>query len=455
MSPPEISNTSTSSVEDSLARISQSRENRLGLPMPMERQLALAFGLSSPALFGTYDPDGSCWRMSQASLFQEQCPELLQTWPDSGMWDAGGVYELQTSEPVTSGNESSLWPTATASEGGTNKSLYETAQPRPQLATMARNWPTARQEDGESCGNHPGSVDSLTGATALWRTPDVPGSGGPRNRQDSIGEGHQTTIAEQAEHWLTPHGMGNRDKSGKLGESGGGEFGKQANRWSSSGTGSAADASESGTPLPMTGESLPLFPALDAEPTNLPSCEASSESLWGTPTQRDWKDGSCETADVPTNSLLGREVVRWQTPTQGDSKGRTYQYDQHDKTKPRLSLEGVARAFPDSPQDQQIPDGPQSSGKDPTSRRPSQRILPHARLRELWRVNGSIVFRGGDGDDSASNSLLESLWLSLRESRGRRRLGPRFVSWLMGFHPRHTETMSASRTSSPGNGSED
>ena len=34
------------------------------------------------------------------------------------------------------------------------------------------------------------------------------------------------------------------------------------------------------------------------------------------------------------------------TPTVGDSKNRTYQYDNHDKTKPRLSLSGVAQAWP-------------------------------------------------------------------------------------------------------------
>jgi len=33
------------------------------------------------------------------------------------------------------------------------------------------NWPTARKEDGESCGNHPGAVDSLTGAVRCWPTP--------------------------------------------------------------------------------------------------------------------------------------------------------------------------------------------------------------------------------------------------------------------------------------------
>ena len=37
--------------------------------------------------------------------------------------------------------------------------------------------------------------------SSCWRTPDAPGAGGPRNRQESMGEGHQTTVAEQAEQW--------------------------------------------------------------------------------------------------------------------------------------------------------------------------------------------------------------------------------------------------------------
>lgn len=111
------------------------------------RDLAAAFGLSSPVLLGSFDPDTFLLRTSQASLFQEQCPEWSESWPDSGMWDAGAVYELQSSVPVTCESECS---------------------------------------------------------SSQWRTPDAPGSGGPRNRQDSIGNGHQVTIAEQAEPWQTP-----------------------------------------------------------------------------------------------------------------------------------------------------------------------------------------------------------------------------------------------------------
>jgi len=32
--------------------------------------------------------------------------------------------------------------------------------------------------------------------------------------------------------------------------------------------------------------------------------------LWGTPTTRDWKDGACRDANVPTNGLLARQVTR-------------------------------------------------------------------------------------------------------------------------------------------------
>lgn len=45
---------------------------------------------------------------------------------------------------------------------------------------------------------------SARSSSPNWRTPEAPGDGGTRNRQASRGEGHQVTIAEQAEHWCTP-----------------------------------------------------------------------------------------------------------------------------------------------------------------------------------------------------------------------------------------------------------
>jgi len=67
------------------------------------------------------------------------------------------------------------------------------------LENAYSSWPTARAEDSESCGNHAGSTDSLTGA---------------------------------AKNWKTPHGFQNTDRNGKTAGGGGdGEFAKQAMSW--------------------------------------------------------------------------------------------------------------------------------------------------------------------------------------------------------------------------------
>lgn len=58
-------------------------------------------------------------------------------------------------------------------------------------------WPSARAEDAESCGNHPGAQDSLTGIVR---------------------------------HWKTPHGLSGTDRHGKT-AGGGGEFARQALAW--------------------------------------------------------------------------------------------------------------------------------------------------------------------------------------------------------------------------------
>lgn len=39
------------------------------------------------------------------------------------------------------------------------------------LSEAGKAWPSPRAEDSESCGNHPGKTDSLTGATRSWPTP--------------------------------------------------------------------------------------------------------------------------------------------------------------------------------------------------------------------------------------------------------------------------------------------
>jgi hypothetical protein len=71
-------------------------------------------------------------------------------------------------------------------------------------------WPTATDADSRSSARHTTTTGAshtgtmLSDAIQLWRTPDSQNAGGVRTRQTSRGQGHQKTIAEQAEHWPTP-----------------------------------------------------------------------------------------------------------------------------------------------------------------------------------------------------------------------------------------------------------
>lgn len=82
-------------------------------------------------------------------------------------------------------------------------------------------------------------------------------------------------------------------------------------------TATATDAKSSARVNPATGETCGTKMArvgLDGAGTLLDSIR-----LWATPTARDWKDGACAEADVPTNGLLGRQAPRWCTPTVEDA----------------------------------------------------------------------------------------------------------------------------------------
>ena len=70
------------------------------------------------------------------------------------------------------------------------------------LQDQAGAWPTPRAEDSESCGNHPGAKDSLTGTTKDWKTPNTRDhhAQGPRLNHPQ----RQETLVDQASVWPTP-----------------------------------------------------------------------------------------------------------------------------------------------------------------------------------------------------------------------------------------------------------
>jgi len=74
-----------------------------------------------------------------------------------------------------------------------------------EFAKQVVAWQTPATDSFRSRGGERKDEQGLDQQARLWRTPDSPGAGGPRNRKKSIGHGHQTTIAEQVDQWPTPN----------------------------------------------------------------------------------------------------------------------------------------------------------------------------------------------------------------------------------------------------------
>lgn len=102
-------------------------------------------------------------------------------------------------------------------------------------------------------------------------------------------------------------------------------------------------------------------------------------AMWATMTSRDWKDEACAAANVPTNGLLGRQAVRWQTPSVADATGG--HANRSGERSGEMLLQGQARGL--------------SSRLDPPISTDGQRSSPSAQTSP-------------------------------------RRLNPRFAEWLMG-----------------------
>lgn len=112
---------------------------------------------------------------------------------------------------------------------------------------------------------------------------------------------------------------------------------------------------------------------------------------WGTPTTRDWKDGSSSEAGCPTNGLLGRQVIRsWPTPDAG-----LYGNQPNANTKEwggnNTLISFAEKGFLSSPRAQATPDGPTSSENTPGSLLPSQRKRLNA-LFVTWMMGWPLFW---------------------------------------------------------------
>jgi len=88
--------------------------------------------------FASYDRDLSSWKTSQRSLFEDST-EFSETLPRSGTMRNGKLYQRGTPErPTCGGDFSSLLPTPTTSQYGSNRKPVPGAPYRPSLPTLAK-----------------------------------------------------------------------------------------------------------------------------------------------------------------------------------------------------------------------------------------------------------------------------------------------------------------------------
>ncbi len=123
-------------------------------------------------------------------------PLFSETWPVSGSMRNGRCFERLTWAPHISGRGCSFWP-------------------------------TARAEDSESCGNHSGATDSLTGATKTWPTPKV--ATGAYTRDGGQRGNERPTLVGEAENWQTPAADSFRGRGGERKDEAG--LDRQARLW--------------------------------------------------------------------------------------------------------------------------------------------------------------------------------------------------------------------------------
>jgi len=149
---------------------------------------------SGPSLtepFAYYDQDSSSWRTFQLSLEHPNGEQFLGTWPKQGTMRNGLLYEHQTWELPTKGNESSLLPTPVSNPPGgspaqhlarkKNGKMQRENPTVTDLGMVVKLLPTPTARDHK--GNNYKRDDTLTDVVKL-----VPRSiGGPTQTQSDAG----------------------------------------------------------------------------------------------------------------------------------------------------------------------------------------------------------------------------------------------------------------------------
>lgn len=242
-------------VESWTASLRESRASRTPSQGSAAGMMTSAhYGPSSAESWKSVDPP---WSSSKTSLLLFSTSNQSEI--DYQYWATG--LRLEYSARMRSGrrtdaNDSLLWPTAVTEEHRNSRTTSTKAGR--SLDHESREWPTpeALNEIGYQVSG--GKIWPRLGTAAMdWQTPKATdGEKGGPNMRDGAGNPY---LPSQATNWQTPATDSFRSRGGDRKD----EMG------------------------------------LDQQTRD-----------WATPTSRDWKDGACQNADVPENSLLGRQVLK-------------------------------------------------------------------------------------------------------------------------------------------------
>lgn len=403
-------------VEKWIASLADSLASPIASPASAKASKTSAgSGTTSSESFATLVHGAWCSKMSADFFRAEEWVPYSQAFPVSGSLSNGQLFQRERLALRTGGSESSSWPTPNTMPEAPNGGLDRgggaiRARTTPQgLGDLAKSfWPTARAEDSESCGNHPGATDSLTGATRNWPTPTVT-SCAQTAEDPTEGQTGGTTLPGAVQMWPTPdtNPDGRNNKSPSAGAALRPTIAYAARDWQ---TPAAADGQRQGNY--GRGAGNPTFPEQAAQwmAPDVPNgdrtlspeviaAKGSTESgkkqvglenqvkLWLTPKTPTGGANSKREDRGAGGADLQEQVENWPSPMTRDYRGGG------------ASLDAQRR---------QEPDG-------------------HARLE------GGELFAPGPGDARWGDVISAAPWLAPALGADKRRLNPRFAEWLMGW----------------------
>ena len=261
--------------------------------------------------------------------------------PKAGEEDSGSGMNSRGEAKLKAQSQQWTTPQAPDEAGGSPDRVrrFGTKHGGANLADDVTNWPTARAEDSESCGNHGAATDSLTGATNRWKT---------------------------------PHGLSSAD-------GGGGEFQKAAELWSTPNASQIETRKQVGAPERenLLGGQAKDWPTPDSRSHHAQGASHNysmtqlglAAQLWNTPDTSN-ANGSRE-PDGKRSLGLNTEAQSWATPCARIVKGGGETVIRKDGKSRLDQLDYQAEHY--SRPDPATPDGPASS---PTVRGSRPRLNP-------------------------------------------------------------------------------